>query len=114
MPEKTPQQLEQEINQLQHENITTAINTMNADLLRQHKALRYELKAEINAKDSIITLQLEKILNQVLLTNGRVSKLETETSVWRFLQKYPKIAGLLFLGLYAALTWGGVLLALKL
>lgn len=45
--------------------------------------------------------QQNKILEQVLITNGRVTKLEKETRTVRYFSDNPKITFLLFAGILA-------------
>ena len=56
------------------------------------ESLGTSLRSEIRAKDDLIQLQLQKILDQTTKTNGRVNRIEEETKVWSFLEQNPKIA----------------------
>lgn len=106
MAKKTAVEVREEMNALQFKTLSESID-----------GLRHELKAEISAKDDLITLQLktilqqtttqlERILQQTTMTNGRVTKLELETKIWRFLQGYPKIAILIFFGVVFVMQYG--------
>lgn len=65
------------------------------------------IRSEIRAKDDLIQLQLQKILDQTTKTNGRVNRLEEETKIWRILQENPKLA-LISAALFIALVVKGI------
>lgn len=65
------------------------------------------IRSEIRAKDDLIQLQLQKILDQTTKTNGRVNRLEEETKIWRILQENPKLA-LVSAALFIALVVKGI------
>lgn len=65
------------------------------------------IRSEIRAKDDLIQLQLQKILDQTTKTNGRVNRLEEETKIWRILQENPKLA-LVSAALFIALVIKGI------
>jgi hypothetical protein len=65
------------------------------------------IRSEIRAKDDLIQLQLQKILDQTTKTNGRVNRLEEETKIWRILQENPKLA-LISAALFIALIVKGI------
>ena len=65
------------------------------------------IRSEIRAKDDLIQLQLQKILDQTTKTNGRVNKLEEETKIWRLLQQNPKLA-LVSAAVFVALIFKGI------
>lgn len=48
------------------------------------------VRAEIKAKDDIIMLKLEQILEQTTKTNGRVTKLEEQTAIGRWFERNPR------------------------
>lgn len=65
------------------------------------------IRSEIRAKDDLIQLQLQKILDQTTKTNGRVNRLEEETNIWRLLQQNPKLA-LVSAAVFVALIVKGI------
>lgn len=48
----------------------------------------------------LISEKLEQIHKQTLLTNGRITIVEKQTKVIRFLESNPKISIVIFLGIY--------------
>lgn len=106
MVKKTASEVQDDMNALRFKTLAESID-----------GLRHELKAEISSKDDLITLQLktilqqtttqlDRILQQTTTTNGRVTKLELETKIWRFFQSYPKIALLMFFGVLFVIQYG--------
>lgn len=71
------------------------------------ESLGASIRSEIRAKDDLIQLQLQKILDQTTKTNGRVNRIEEETKVWRFLQQNPKL-GLISAVVFIALVVKGI------
>lgn len=47
------------------------------------------VNARIDSTHEIVMLQLEQILEQTKKTNGRVTKLEQETTFWRWFERKP-------------------------
>jgi hypothetical protein len=62
------------------------------------------IRGEIRANNELIQMQLQKILDQTVKTNGRVTKLEEETKVWRFAQQNPRSAFAIAVGLVFAVV----------
>lgn len=74
--------------ELHQKNIDTQFEMINNRI----DDLGVSLRSEIRAKDDLIQMQLQKILDQTTKTNGRVNKLEEETKIIRYFSNHPKLA----------------------
>lgn len=86
------------------------LNPVDKELIEE-KFKNVYLKIETNHNE--VRLYLEKILEQVQKTNGRVTTLEKETEPFRIIPKYKKAVGLMLVGLYTVLSSLGIIALFK-
>lgn len=69
--------------------------------------------AKIDSNHKIVSMQLDRILEQTTKTNGRVSELEDQTQFVRFFEKRPFLLGLLTVGFLIYLGITGLIIYFK-